>query len=62
MLVKIFFSGSHSSPDMALGFIQIEHHTGFSSQRRINYLKPFGHIFMFGRYNSERCYLYDLLS
>lgn len=48
--VLIFFSGSHSTPDVALRLVQVQDNSSLSSQRRIDGDKPFRTVFMYCRF------------
>ena len=47
MLMKIFFSCSHPSPDVALGFIHVQNLAGFTGKGGIDLEEPLGDIFMY---------------
>ena len=47
MLMKILLSCSHSSPDVPLGLIHIQHFARFPGKGRIDLEQPFGNIFMY---------------
>ncbi len=56
--MQIFFSGSQSTADMALGLVQIQDLPRLRRQSRIYLKKSFCAVFMFGRYNLELFYFH----
>ena len=71
MLMKIFLSCSHPSPDMALRLIHIQHLTRLPRQGGVDLKKSFGDILMyrtltdpepFRRLPHSRVILYDIIS
>ena len=71
MLMKIFLSCSHPSPDMALRLIHIQHLARLPRQGGVDLEEPFGDIFMyrtladselFRRLPHSRVILYDIIS
>ncbi len=53
-LMQIFLSGSKPAPDMAFGFVHIQHFSCLFCECRINLHQPVCNIFMHGRYYLER--------
>ena len=47
MLSFIFFARCHASPDMALGFVQIQYLSCFTGKLGIDLPQTLGNIFMF---------------
>lgn len=71
MLMKIFLSCSHPSPDMALRLIHIQHLARLPRQGGVDLEEPFGDIFMYRtltdpellrRLPHSRIILYDIIS
>ena len=48
--MRIFFFRSHSTADMTLGLVDVQHLSGLTGQCGIHLLQPFGHVLMYGRF------------
>ena len=71
MLMKIFLSCSHPSPDVALGFVHVQNLAGFTGKGGVDLEEPFGDIFMYRTLTDSkllrclphsRVILYDIIS
>lgn len=59
--MKILLSCCHSSPDMALLLVDIQHTPNRPRHGRVDLLETVGTVLMFGRYNLERSYFLRLI-
>lgn len=62
MLSFIFFTGRHSPPDMAFGFIQIQHFSRLPRKLWINLFQTLRYVFMFRCYYLGLFYFHIFLS
>lgn len=59
--MKILLSCCHSSPDMALLLVDIQHTPNRPRHGRVDLLKTVGTVLMFGRHNLERFHFLQLI-
>ena len=59
--MKILLSCCHSSPDMALLLVDIQHTPNRPRHGRVDLLETVGTVLMFGRYNLERFHFLRLI-
>lgn len=59
--MQILLPGRHSTPDMTLLFVDVQHIPDRPCQGRVDLLKAIGTVFMFGRYNLERSHFLRLI-
>ena len=50
----VFFAGGDATPNMALGFVDVQDLLDLQVQRPVELGQPFGDIFMHGSYKVER--------
>ena len=59
--MQILLSGRHSTPDMTLLLVDIQHIPDRPRHGRVDLLKAIGTVFMFGRHNLERFHFLQLI-
>ena len=59
--MQILLPGRHSTPDMTLLLVDIQHIPDRPRHGRVDLLKAIGTVFMFGRHNLERSHFLRLI-
>lgn len=59
--MQILLPGRHSTPNMTLLFVDVQHIPDRPCQGRVDLLKAIGTVFMFGRHNLERFHFLQLI-